>query len=196
MNKKKIIQGAVYNGMLQSSTEISKFFDVVADLKPHHIMEIGSATGGTFFVWCKLSTGVKISLDLPGGNWGGVNGQRLSERNARMESWDPQVKVLLGDSHNPKSKEMISEILNGEKLDFLFIDGDHSAEGVEMDYEMYKDFVRTGGIIAFHDIKASSKHHSQGCFVDVFWNKLEAKKEEIIGPEDWGGIGYIIVEDE
>jgi len=36
--------------------------------------------------------------------------------------------------------------------DFLFIDGDHTYEGVEGDFEMYSPLVRRGGIIAFHDI--------------------------------------------
>jgi len=42
--------------------------------------------------------------------------------------------------------------LNGEPLDFLFIDGDHTYEGVKRDFEMYSPLVRNGGIIAFHDI--------------------------------------------
>jgi hypothetical protein len=40
----------------------------------------------------------------------------------------------------------------GEKADFLFIDGDHTEPGVEADYNDYKEFVRPGGLIAFHDI--------------------------------------------
>ena len=40
----------------------------------------------------------------------------------------------------------------GEKLDFLFIDGDHSYDGVKADFEMYAPMVRPGGLIAFHDI--------------------------------------------
>jgi hypothetical protein len=35
--------------------------------------------------------------------------------------------------------------------DILFIDGDHSYSGVKTDYEMYKDVVKPGGIIVFHD---------------------------------------------
>jgi hypothetical protein len=34
----------------------------------------------------------------------------------------------------------------------LFIDGDHTYEGVRRDFEMYSPLVRKGGIIAFHDI--------------------------------------------
>ena len=41
---------------------------------------------------------------------------------------------------------------SGPDDDFLFIDGDHT--GVGRDYEMYRDLVRPGGLIAFHDIVA------------------------------------------
>lgn len=36
-------------------------------------------------------------------------------------------------------------------LDLLFIDGDHSYEGVKADWEAYKDFLRPGSIVVFHD---------------------------------------------
>jgi len=38
------------------------------------------------------------------------------------------------------------------KLDFLFIGGDHTYEGVRMDFEMYSPLVRSCGIVVFHDI--------------------------------------------
>lgn len=36
-------------------------------------------------------------------------------------------------------------------IDLLFIDGDHSYEGVKSDYEAWSPFVKVGGVIAFHD---------------------------------------------
>jgi len=38
-----------------------------------------------------------------------------------------------------------------DKIDFLFIDGDHSIEGCKSDYKLYGDKVVTGGFIGFHD---------------------------------------------
>jgi len=40
----------------------------------------------------------------------------------------------------------------GGELNFLFIDGDHTYEGVRKNFEMYSPLVRRGGIVAFHDI--------------------------------------------
>ena len=46
----------------------------------------------------------------------------------------------------------IKEVLNNGKIDFLFIDADHSYKGVKKDFKMYSPLVRLGGIIAFRDI--------------------------------------------
>lgn len=37
-------------------------------------------------------------------------------------------------------------------LDLLFIDGDHSYEGVKADWEFYKGFLKKGSTVIFHDI--------------------------------------------
>ena len=37
-------------------------------------------------------------------------------------------------------------------LDLLFIDGDHSYEGVKADWDAYKSLLRPGSIVVFHDI--------------------------------------------
>ena len=36
-------------------------------------------------------------------------------------------------------------------LELLFIDGDHSYDGVKADWEAYKDFLKPGSIVVFHD---------------------------------------------
>jgi predicted O-methyltransferase YrrM len=37
------------------------------------------------------------------------------------------------------------------KIDFLFIDGDHSYEGVKKDFELYSTLLSDKGIIVIHD---------------------------------------------
>jgi predicted O-methyltransferase YrrM len=36
-------------------------------------------------------------------------------------------------------------------IDLLFIDGDHSYEGVKNDWNLFHPFVRPGGVVLFHD---------------------------------------------
>jgi predicted O-methyltransferase YrrM len=38
-------------------------------------------------------------------------------------------------------------------LDLLFIDGDHSYEGVKADWDSYKSLLRVGSIVVFHDFQ-------------------------------------------
>jgi predicted O-methyltransferase YrrM len=39
----------------------------------------------------------------------------------------------------------------GKDLDFVFIDGDHSWEGIDADWKGVKDLIVPGGIVALHD---------------------------------------------
>lgn len=53
---------------------------------------------------------------------------------------------------NSQSVEVINKVINiVEKIDILFIDGDHSYNGVISDYNNYKIFVNDGGYIVFDD---------------------------------------------
>lgn len=80
-------------------------------------------------------------------------------------------------------------------LDYLFIDGDHSYEGVKKDFELYSPLVRAGGVIVFHDIVP---HKGSDCKVDEFWQEIKQKfkfKEFIEKPnQNMYGIGVIYYE--
>lgn len=50
------------------------------------------------------------------------------------------------------SSEVVGQVRSVTNvLDLLFIDGDHSYDGVKADWEAYKTFLRPGSIIVFHD---------------------------------------------
>jgi hypothetical protein len=88
--------------------------------------------------------------------------------------------------------EDVNNIIGDIQLDFLFIDGDHTYEGVKQDYEMYKHLVKPGGWIGFHDIKDTEFHRNANCRVDILWNELEGEKKEFIDNSSaYGGIGFI-----
>ena len=51
-----------------------------------------------------------------------------------------------------KSCEMVDNFKRLEKkIDYLFIDGDHSYQGVKTDWDLYSPFLKPGSIVAFHD---------------------------------------------
>jgi len=84
--------------------------------------------------------------------------------------------------------EIIKKILGDSKLDLLFIDGDHTYEGVKRDFEMYSPLVRKGGIITFHDIVPGPPENVGG--VPTFWNEIKQNftYKEIV--KDWRQGGY------
>lgn len=71
---------------------------------------------------------------------------------------------ILGDSKDLKTLETLKRMLDGQPVNLLFIDGDHSYKGAKSDYEMYGPLVKD--IIAFHDISA------HGLSVYKLWDEL------------------------
>ncbi|HEU5119072.1 MAG TPA: CmcI family methyltransferase, partial [Isosphaeraceae bacterium] len=144
--------------------------------------------------------------DLPNGPWGGGYAEEDIPRLITMTQHQQKMQLFRGDSHKPEMLKATERVLTGRKLDMLFIDGDHSYEGVKQDWEMYSPLVKSGGIVVFHDIVP---HDFEGCDVDLFWNELkhDYEYEEFITPveipylmkpkseggagKDWGGIGVI-----
>lgn len=188
---KEIVNGAFLHGMDQIRAEIEPLVALVHELNPRHLLEIGSYKGGTFYIWCKLQRlpGKKISLDLAGLEFGGISEEQTAQRNARMATWSDQVYCLNANSHAPATLAAVKQILNGDQLDFLFIDGDHTYDGVKLDYSMYGALVREGGYIAFHDINETRREDIQ---VARLWRELRGEKIEYTMHTSWGcGIGII-----
>jgi cephalosporin hydroxylase len=170
---------------MQVRSELLRLAGAVAALEPRVILEIGTARGGTLFVWAQIAGDRVISCDL-----------EISEHvKALVPAFPPPgsgclLELLEGDSHVDSFFRKVKKALDGRAVDFLFIDGDHSEAGVEADYRMYAPLVRAGGLIAFHDIaerQPSSEHQ-----VQRFWKRLKKEAdrfEEIIEDRDQIGAG-------
>jgi cephalosporin hydroxylase len=193
-----LVKKALELGAIQVPEELSALVELLKKHRLRNVMEIGSEAGGTFYLWCRLTAigGLKISLDLPSGASGSGrfrDAPELVRRTTLFKRWSANVHVITGDSHEQNSRREVEDALAGNKLDFLFIDGDHSYKGVKLDFEDYKGFVRPGGLIAFHDIVDSEYHCFRGCHVAKFWTELKGEKQEFIKGAAWGGIGVVTV---
>jgi hypothetical protein len=75
---------------------------VVRELRPKAFLEIGTRTGGTFFVICRLADpgATAVSLDLPGGRFGGGYGFYQIPVIRRMHKPKQQLHLIREDSHN------------------------------------------------------------------------------------------------
>jgi predicted O-methyltransferase YrrM len=162
-------------------------------------VEIGTARGGTFFVWCRVARpdGVIVSIDLPGGRFGGGYASEDISVFQRYGRPTQQLHFIRDDSHAARTRAKLEEILQGEKIDFLMIDGDHTYDGVKRDFEMYAPLVGEGKLIAFHDILPHA--HEDSCEVDRFWAEIRSRYRHIefldqyrdpLG-DQYGGLGIL-----
>ncbi len=174
----------------QIQSEISGLLKIVHKTKPKMILEIGTANGGTLFLFSRIASkdATLISIDLPGGRFGGGYPKWREFLYKAFALPGQKMHLLRMNSHKRETLEQVKEILGEEKLDFLFIDGDHIYEGVERDFEIYSPLVRQGGIVAFHDIAPGPSENVGG--VPQFWEKIRDRYDgrEIV--EDWNQGGY------
>lgn len=127
-------------------------YGLARSLKPKVCVEIGSARGKSA---CYI-------------------GMALRENGlGRLYAIDPHVKTSWNDSNSVETIEHITNNLNSlelgdyveivrensdvaarrwnQPIDLLFIDGDHSYEGVRRDWEAFSKFLTEFGVTIFHD---------------------------------------------
>ncbi len=179
---------------LQVRYELLELLKILKKEKPKHILEIGTAFGGTLFLFTRIaSDNAKIiSIDLPGGNFGGGYIKTRMKLYDEFRMNNQKIYLIRKNSHKKETLEEVKEILAGSKLDFLFIDGDHTYEGVKRDFELYSPCVKKDGLIVLHDIV---KSEIRGCDVSVFWDEIKSRYKIIEIIEDknqnWAGIGLV-----
>lgn len=155
--------------------ELRRLLSILNMRKIERILEIGSEEGGSLGVWLNMFSPIKIvNVDL--NNYKHVEG-KSAELEERWKSWcgkDQSIKTVWGDSHSEDTKNRVKSLLDG-KVGLLFIDADHSEVGMEMDYNMYKEFVASPGLIVFHDIYPYLERE----------NAKETGKLEVSGSKFW-----------
>lgn len=180
----------------QVKEEILALAKLVEKENPKYLLEIGTANGGSLFLFAKLAhpEATIISIDLPGGRYGG--GYPKFKENFYSSFATAKQKIVLhrADSHNQQTYQQVKAMLKEHPLDFLFIDGDHTYQGVKTDFELYSPLVRKDGLIAFHDIAEHPKEWQVG--VGEYWKEIKSAynhQEFINNPKQgWAGIGVIV----
>ncbi len=176
-----IAKAAVHDhAALQKAGELAPFLEFMDGLLPKVIVEIGCDAGGTLWAWQQLGPELLIGVD-----------KRLDVYGTARPRVDHGATILDGDSHDMETAGRLKRLLGGRKIDLLFIDGDHTYNGVRQDFQLYGQAVAKGGVVAFHDI-CHHKHHPE-VGVERFWRQLAGVvKSEIMTPSlDWGGIGWL-----
>lgn len=181
----------------QIKGEIQQLLEVVREMRPRRILEIGTANGGTLFLFCRVAAedATIISVDLPGGRFGGGYAKWRVGLFEAFASEGQRLELIRDNSHDSRVRLRVESLLGGECLDFLFIDGDHTYEGVKSDFQMYSPLVKKGGLIAFHDINENLRSSSGG-EVPRYWGTIKQKhdaQEFVAMPACGFGIGVLRV---
>ncbi len=181
----------------QKETEIIDLLAKASKLPIEAAIEIGTGNGGTFYMLCKASrsNAVLVTID-PENDWKRAALLRCCSKHGQ------NIHVIRGNSQDQKTIQQVMRVLGSRRLDFLFIDGDHSSAGVTGDFELYSKLVRPGGIIAMHDILPDFWTRycvdTMGDTGDVprFWNAIKSRLSgrEIVGSYDQDGQGIGMIE--
>ncbi|HEV8631864.1 MAG TPA: class I SAM-dependent methyltransferase [Thermoanaerobaculia bacterium] len=105
---------------------------------PHNVLEIGT-TGVTFFLLSRLSTGKKVSIDL-----------RDVRPKIHNFMFGHDWRFFQGNSQTTEMRDAVAAFC--PRFDLVFIDGDHSYEGVARDFELYRELLSERGAVLFHDV--------------------------------------------
>jgi len=142
----------------QSREEIVWLLEKVRAERPRVVVEIGTDLGGTLFLWpyAAAEDALIVGVDRrPLGLLGRRSPYALVRR--AFARGRQRVDLLMPvDSHDARTVDRLRSRLAGRPIDFLFIDADHSYEGVKRDFELYSPLVRPGGIVGFHDVSGEA----------------------------------------
>lgn len=165
---------------------------IALHFKPKLIFEIGTYYGVTsnFFLSllpdCKVVSIAYINSESkdPGNDYNNSElireqiGTKISDKNRK------RFTQLYGDSHLIDSKSLIQK--HGY-FDLVFIDGDHSAEGVSLDTELAKKIITKSGVICWHDANPKAEYMDVRKFLenDLSLSAIATKDEYIGGIAAW-----------
>lgn len=174
--------------ILQHREEFQQALCLYQDRAPARVLELGTYTGGTLFWWLQEAAqgATVVSLDryLP----------EHPDNRDQYASWVPEgvtLHTLQGDSHALATRAKVAGL---GPYDWVFVDAGHLYPQVLADWIDYREMVRPGGVVLFHDIILNREAHPE-IEVGLLWAELRRSRDvdEIIADPDaeWGGIGVV-----
>ena len=147
--------------LLQGDWEFRQLLRTVSALRPLRVLEIGSLFGGTLWHWLQLMQpfGFLMSIDHVVPPDDPRYDEQVAGHRGCWQAWGAErhitVRVWDALSHDPA---IVGDVVDHfpEGIDFLFIDGGHDYQTVYHDFTTYGALVRSGGVIALHDILPAS----------------------------------------
>lgn len=190
----RLARAAMSHGAMQKPEELGALIELITGRKLETVVEIGTARGGTLFVWCRIAEpdAAIVSIDLPGAHFGTPEGAEDVSVLASFAEPSQSLHLLRADSASAETREALQRVLAGRPIDLLFIDGDHTFRGARSDFVRYAPLVREGGLVVFHDILPAEPEVE----VSRLWRLLREhhpdRCSEVVRTDprnSWGGFG-------
>lgn len=179
MTKEEITKIVLQLDAMQKFEELVDLIMFLQTKNPKSIVELGTSNGGTT---------AALKICFPEATVIGVDWFLYPGFVEKQEKYG--FKVIHGNCQEKETIEKVMDLVSGGKIDFLFIDADHSDENVRKDFTLWSPYAK---MIGFHDIiKSPTRPDLQ---VYRLWNEEKKKRKymEFIKPGDtWGGIGVLI----
>lgn len=157
-----------------------KFFayDLVQNVKPEKVVELGTFRGTSFFAFCQAAKDAGLDTQL--------HAIDLWEGDKHSGYYDSeilkQVKTISAKYYKDQKIDLIRKSFNDavndfedSSIDILHIDGLHTKEAVTEDYKNWMPKMKKDGIILFHDIVVTKDDFG----VYKFWEEIIEEKETI-----------------
>jgi predicted O-methyltransferase YrrM len=148
-------------GASQRPEEFAAAWRRVRCLRPSVFCEIGSAGGGSLFLYAAACAPDATLLAIDNSREK-VHRTRLALVMDHLWREGYRAELIRGDSRSRATRDVVSDSLRGRPFDFLHIDGSHIYDACRSDWDNYAWRVRPGGLVALHDIVFSDDEAHQG----------------------------------
>ena len=182
----------------QNDWELRALIDIYKDYSPQHVLEVGTLRGGTLYQWLTNATPDAHIINIE--NFYMLdymtNKDFIKDYCDLWQHWCPpgvRLDTLVMDCHSDEALLEVKRIFH-DRVDFLFIDADHSYEASFSDFNRYGALVAKGGIIALHDIKTMINRPNYRVW--QLWSEIQQAgyvTRELQVTADGKGIGVIYV---
>jgi predicted O-methyltransferase YrrM len=176
-------------GPCQDRQEILRLLRLLSLRRPKSVLEVGTGRGGTFYLFARMADPAAklVTVDIR---------LQAAEMIASFGRHRQQVTAIEARSTAQETIRRVKDFFPAG-LDFLFLDGDHSYDGVSTDFQTYRPLVRPGGLIALHDIVEDNTTRygvrTEGYAGDVphFWREIKQsyRHEEFVSNPEQDGLG-------
>jgi cephalosporin hydroxylase len=158
----------------QDEAEITAFVELMQQEQVRSYLEIGARYGGSFWrIASSLRHGSRVvAVDFPNGMGGkpdAIVALRACVVKLCRVGYD--AYLIEGDSHKKKIVERVRAL---GPYDCVFVDGDHTREGVTQDWKNYGPMAK---MVAFHDIACSNTQ--KPIRVLQFWEEIKTEHRHL-----------------